>query len=585
MAGVIGIVSSDKEAAVSDDEVTAFASAFQDIRGRGHQRALQAGEWAKFSIIGSGASPTVEVEDDSWFAAVGAVHGNRSLCATRPEELDGQFAGARYDAESGDLDVFNDFFGMQPMYVASRHEHSYFSTSATALARHLRARPDRLGMRVFLRAGYQIGPATLWDGIERLEPGTVVACSGHAPRRRTSWLPRVDEQVRAMNLRQTIEHCVHVMVDVVRRRLGSAPAAWVDLTGGFDSRMVAALVAHTGVGFTASTNGAAENADVRLAEQVARAGGFPWQRISLPEGWTMHPESARLAAGWSDGTLNVFQLGEVLQRHAIKAVTSRRVVTGGGGEHFNSFPWQQEFFQAGRRRRVNYPNLLNMRYLKQADTSMLSEQADEDVEQYFVDKLSQRAALYSDYPNTTQLDAIYAYKSVGHFGAYRAASEALVRTEIPCYYRDIFATAFSVHHRWRNNHRVQRGIIESLSPAMAAVPTTRGGTAQPVRARNVHQLVPYYIRLGDRAARKLARRGKPATSVATAAEEASRYRRALEQLRREGVFDWASMHSAPLYDRHRLMALLDRACTDDFAGWGMMGRIATLELALAAAGQ
>lgn len=583
MAGVIGIVSSDKQAAVSDEEVSNFAAAFQDIRGRGPERALQAGEWAKFSIIGAGASPTVEVEDDSWFGAVGAVHGNGRLCANRLEELDGQFAGARYDAESGDVEVFTDFFGMQPMYMATHHERSYFSTSATALARHLRARPDRLGMRVFLRSGYQIGPATLWEGIDRLEPGTVISCAGHAPRRRTSWLPRVDERVRAMNLGQTIEHCVGVFVDVVRRRLASGPAPWVDLTGGFDSRMVAAVVSHAGVEFTASTNGAAESADVRLAEQVAAAGGFAWQRISLPHGWTMHPESARLAAGWSDGTLDVFHLAEVLESHAIKAAKSRHVVTGGGGEHFNSFPWQQEFLQAGRRRQVNYSNLLNMRYLKQADTSMLSEQSDEDVAQYFRDTLSQRAAHYSDHPNTTQLDAIYAYKSVGHFGAYRAASEALVRTEIPCYYREIFATAFSVHHRWRNNHRVQRGIIERLSPAMASVPTTRGGTAQPIRARNVHQLVPYYMSVGHRAARKLVRWGRPAGSVPTAEAKGARYRPALEHLRREGVFDWTSMHSAPLYDRDRLMAFLDRSRADDFGGWSMIGRIATLELVLGAA--
>ncbi|MGH3337389.1 MAG: hypothetical protein ACRDPL_00985, partial [Propionibacteriaceae bacterium] len=272
----------------------------------------------------------------------------------------------------------------------------------------------------------------------------------------------------------------------------------------------------------------------------------------------------------------------VLESHAIKAGRSRRVVTGGGGEHFNSFPWQQEFLWAGRRREVNYANLLNMRYLKDADTSMLVQQSDDDVTQYFRDKLAQRAALYSDHPNTTQLDAIYAYKSVGHFGAYRGASEALVSTEIPCYYRDIFATAFSIDHRWRNNHRVQRGIIERLAPALAAVPTTRGGTAQRVRAHNAHQLIPYYAGLGRRAVRKLARLGRPAGAAPTAEGRAARYRRALNELRRDGTFQWQSMRSAALYDERRLAAFLDRTDAAEFGSWQMAGRIASLELALAA---
>ena len=93
--------------------------------------------------------------------AVGAIHSDAPpLAQARIEDLDGQFAGVRHDTDGGSVEVFSDPFGMQALYVALGDERTYISTSAAALARHLAATPDELGIRVFLRSGYQIGPAT-----------------------------------------------------------------------------------------------------------------------------------------------------------------------------------------------------------------------------------------------------------------------------------------------------------------------------------------------------------------------------------------------------------------------------------------
>jgi hypothetical protein len=224
-----------------------------------------------------------------------------------------------------------------------------------------------------------------------------------------------------------------------------------------------------------------------------------------------------------------------------------------------------------------------MRYLKQVETSMLAHDPERDVTSYFHDCLSSRAANYPTEPNTTQLDAIYAYKSVGHFGAFRSASEGVVHTEIPCYYRDIFVAAFSAHHRWRTHHRLQRGIIERLNPVIAAVPTTHGGRAQPVHVRNAYQLAPYLARVGRRAAAKLARAGRPARPALAAQSALARRHAATQALRQQGLFDPRQMRSASLYDAGALDAYVSRSQAGAMSGSPMLGRIGTLELALRAA--
>jgi hypothetical protein len=580
MAGLVGVIAHKRSVPVPELELDDLLDAFVAIRGGSPKQRLRAGERAHVGIVEVGPQATVEFSGPSWLAVVGAVHADVELAHAIPSDLDGQFAGVRYDAHAGIVEVFTDPFGMQALYAATRSDRTYISTSAAVLARHLDAAPDDLGMQVFLRAGYQIGPLTHWQGVERLDPALALTFEGDVPRRGEYWMPEVSERVHGMTLEQTADHCAEVTLDIVHRRLSAAPRLWVDLTGGFDSRMVLGAVARAGVPLVANTNGEDGNIDVNLARRVAAAGGFEWRHIMLAPDWAADVRSAQLAAGWADGTLDIFHLAPVLRQHELKIGMSRCVVTGGGGEHFNSFPWQQEFLRAGRSRTVNYETLLTMRYLKQAQTGVLARDPDAAVHEYFREHLSRRARRYIDAPNTTQLDAIYAYKSVGHFGAFRSASEGIVRTEMPCYFRDIFEAVFSAHYRWRTNHRLQRRIIARLSPALAAIPTTRGGSARPITMRNAHQLVPYYSTVGQRAVRKLARRGKPAIPDAPTQSALEQYRRSAEILRRDGLFEPREMRSAPLYDPPRLRAFIARSATPDFSEWGMLSRIATVELAL-----
>jgi asparagine synthase (glutamine-hydrolysing) len=583
MAGMVGVISHRRTVAVPEAELDALVDAFGHVRGMGTQRRQRVADWAHLATFDVGPPATVAVAGDSWFAAVGAIHADGPLAQARVEDLDGQFAAVRHDADAGSVEVFSDPFGMQALYVAVRGERTYISTSAGVLARHLAAAPDELGIRVFLRSGYQIGPATHWMGVERVEPGTCLTFTDGHPRPRVYWLPQVDERVRGMALEQAADHCTEVALDVFRRRLGGGPRSWLDLTGGFDSRMVAAAAARAQVPFIANTSGEPGDVDVELARRVAEAAGFQWQRIGVGQGWGADAQALGRAAAWADGTLDAFTLARVLRRHELKTDLSSHVITGGGGEHFNSFPWQQEFLRAGRRRAVNYDALLSMRYLKQVDTGMLVQDPHAEVREYFREHLSARAGPYRATPNTTQLDVIYAYKSVGHFGAYRSAGEGVVRTDIPCYYRELFVSAFSADHRWRNNHRLQRRVIARLSPDLAALPTTRGGSAQPISVRTAHQLLPYYSSVAQRAARKLSRLGKPALPAAMGAELVDYYRRGAAALRAENVLEARNMISAGLYDSAKLEAFIARSAAADFDEWSMLGRIATVELTLRAA--
>jgi hypothetical protein len=145
---------------------------------------------------------------------------------------------------------------------------------------------SELGLSVFLRAGYQFGTRTIWEGIERLDPATRIVFGPNGARRDTYWRPPVEEEVTRLSLAEAVERCR----TVARETLGSSYAGtegrrWADLTGGYDSRLSTLLFTDAGVDFIANTFGREGSEDVVIAAEIARAAGWDWRRFDIPAAW------------------------------------------------------------------------------------------------------------------------------------------------------------------------------------------------------------------------------------------------------------------------------------------------------------
>ena len=129
-------------------------------------------------------------------------------------------------------------------------------------------------------------------------------------------------------------------------------------------------------------------------------------------------------------------------------------------------------------------------------------------------------------------------------------------------------------------------MIERLSPVIAAVGTTRGGPAQPWRVSNVHRFLPYYQQLGRKAVTKTSEKllGRFLLLQSRTFPWSTRANtKVLASLAAEGSFRPGELRTGSLYQPQALEALLARAGAGDFTQNALLGRIITLELALAQA--
>jgi hypothetical protein len=573
-------VAAARGATVAQEEVERFADAYQAICGDGgHRRSYAAPNALLVEFTNENGSVSAG-SPGSWVVVAGSTHGGRDGGAVEAPLPDGQFALAAYDEPSETLSVASDPFGMFPLFRASTRGSHYFSTSALALAKHLSAQPDVLGLFIFLRTGYHFGRRTNWAGVERFDPAERLVLAPTGVRIERYWRPEPDESICALDLAGAARHCIETCLETYRASYVDERDAWADLTGGYDSRLLTLALTRAGVDVHTNTVGADWTEDVRIAREVAAAAGLPWRMIpALTEAGDDSTRLIRLALAAGHGHLDVLELARVLAVHEAQTASSWTLLTGGGGEHFNHYPWQTEFVQAGRSNRFSVDRFLRMRMLGSVDTSIFADYPEREVEGDIADRCVAWIAPYRSELNTRQLDLLYAYKMTGHFGAFTGAASSVLRTELPYYLRAVFLSAFSTHHRHRNAHRLMRRMLQLLHPRVAALRTTHGGPAEPTRLGNLHRFLPYYGLLTAKAIQKLTgvrvHRPRAERRVATS----SGLRAAALDAVREGDGRW---RSRALFKPAELELLLDQAAHPDMAREQLFGRILTVEAALRA---
>src|SRR6266702_504630 len=121
---MVGVISSDRQDAVSEGELDELTGAYESLRGMASHERGAAGRFGRIARITSqpnGPGEGVAGEDgageiaragsarrepgSSWQLSIGTPHDAGSSGDTRLEDLDGQFAWAAYDAAADELSV------------------------------------------------------------------------------------------------------------------------------------------------------------------------------------------------------------------------------------------------------------------------------------------------------------------------------------------------------------------------------------------------------------------------------------------------------------------------------------------------
>lgn len=508
------------------------------------------------------------------------------------QSLDGPFALVVYDKPANRLAVVSDPLGLVSVFHARRGDRIYVATSALAVAKAVQATPSEFGVHLFLATGNVFDRFTLWEEVERLPAATVLGISHAGSTRSVYWAPVVNDDVTQLSLMETVDYSSDLLSCLMVRHLKREGTTWADLTGGFDSRLVTAMMCHCGLPFKATCEGPVDSPDVRISSRIARELGWAYQHAMLPDNWGQEWSGwLPRALGQGDGHLDLLKTSRVLWDQDRRAAECHTSIWGLAGELWRGTMWAQELWSVGKTSTVNYDRLVDYATLRDANYSIFRDGSRfRWIRNEIKSLLKSAGDRHADSANTVQLDQVFVFMNTGHTGGHISAVMGKQRVLCPLYFKDAVVGAMSTHFRWRKHSRLVRLLLERIDPVLAGFETTSGGPALPMRATNMQKFIPYWSQIGRKFVRKTSRAivGRsllPEGRTESASYPLARWRReSLDCLEHDKLLDHDHMRSGRLYDAGRLAGLLERARTEGFNQEVFLSRILTVEMALRSVG-
>jgi hypothetical protein len=508
------------------------------------------------------------------------------------EAYDGQFALVIYNGRAGSLSVISDAISMFGIYYTQRGNQLLVSSSALAIASQIQSKPDVLAIEHFLRTGRLDGDKTLWQEVKRLLGGMVLRATGRQIEKTEYWSPNYDGSVAHLSLDEAVEQGVDLLTHSFSRLLTREGKTWVDLTGGFDSRLAAMMVAKINLPFSVYCVGPEGHPDVQISKTIANTMGWEHVHTQLPDPWG--PElyawfDTALTAG--DGRSSALRLAFVLRGFMERNVSVKTNVMGVGGENFRGYRWQIEGLNIGRTHKVNYDAWLD-NIFPSIPIQVMKHDRTKQVKQELYDFISNLCRRYATLPNTVQIDRFEFGRDSGLGGAYLSSIVCIGRSLMPFFFKELVNFSFSLNYKWKypQHNLFARTMFEHQNKLLSTIDTTTGGPAYPIRVSNLYRFRPLWKKMTHRAVAITSRKivGKSLQVLAEQEHPAyplpswqAAFRRYADL---KSMLDYEQMYTAGLYDQEELTNLITHAEQEPDKFGEFLDEVITVEMAMRTVG-
>jgi hypothetical protein len=425
-------------------------------------------------------------------------------------DLSGSFLLLVYDSRHNTLWVVPDRLASRPLFYYSRAGIFRFANNLPALLRHpaLDRSLDLCALVEFLRFSMILGDRTLYQQVKTVPPATILKIGPGGLHFQPYWSLDYDESCDRSH-----QDYIYSLGDVFKRATGQLVShpdnSALMLSGGLDSRMIAASLCSSGVPLRAISFGGFENDDVKLARRVARHCGFPF--IFLKRSPAYYPEILPGAVDLSHG-LYAFHHAHLLGLHRqIRALGIDTLIHGWGLDLLFSGSYQpkrlvrhlpgRSFYLLWPRPFENQAAVIQSLYsalalgddplFSQLPTHLLSEIWRQWPQLAIARWVEQSAAHAGDFHNQFDWVILRNFSRFRSF-LYPLSVRSGFKERCPLYDNRVLDQYLCLPPPLRFCSRAYGMALETLSQPLARIPYSRTGSS--VRAPEFVQFISYFLK-------------------------------------------------------------------------------------------
>jgi asparagine synthase (glutamine-hydrolysing) len=424
----------------------------------------------------------------SWFDAEGCASGNESALLKRIEEegalhvangLEGFFTIVFCDARLREIIVITDLIGSRHCFMRVIGGSIVLSTSSLLLAALGDATPDKVGCEEFLRTGAIYEDRTLWREVKKLAPASIYRFDRGRQAETVSYWRITDLNPDEHDGETALAQLSDKLVNAARRigRVYSFPVC--DLTGGYDSRSVAAAMLTAGVPFETTVVGEKDDRDVVISKSLSRLIGV--QNRHYERKVDVSLDKLRKALRLTDGECDLVEYSLIHQIHSRLSVNYDASLNGSLGEIARGYWWELLIPRVGACELLDPYKLAAKRYATGSCSPDLYPQGHGiNLVDHFAVMINRANRGMSEWPNTIQMDNAYLMLRMQRWqGRIASSTDQVWPCLSPFMFRSVLETALQTTARARKQSRLIRRMITKLQPQMAAQPLDAGYPPMP----------------------------------------------------------------------------------------------------------
>ena len=185
------------------------------------------------------------------------VHGYKQWGTDVFNHLNGMFGVAIWDVKQKKLVLARDPFGIKPIYYSIKGGTLLFGSEIRAISAAVKehAEVDPTSLNLFLRYRYTPSPHTMFKGIEKLAPGSMLICANGTTVLEHWYQYKPTEFAPPKSEEEACEELLSLYKAAMKRHLLSDVPVGLLLSGGVDSGMLLALMNLSGSSWRSYTVG------------------------------------------------------------------------------------------------------------------------------------------------------------------------------------------------------------------------------------------------------------------------------------------------------------------------------------------
>ena len=212
-----------------------------------------------------------------------SVLGREALCG-----LNGIYVMVIWDSLKKELHIINDRYGFRNIYYWHSDKKFIFSTEVKVICRDpdFRKEIDLTGISNYLAFGHLLDDRTLFEKVKLLPRASMLSLSNNKVLIKTYWdysFFSDDEPLRLEDY--YVDGLFEVLKSALKKRVNGISALALPVSGGLDSRVIAALLRT--IGFTGNvitySYGHEDSLDVIYGRQIAKKLGYPHHFIQITD--------------------------------------------------------------------------------------------------------------------------------------------------------------------------------------------------------------------------------------------------------------------------------------------------------------